>query len=175
MNTIFPIQLFNTKLANPDFSKFVFNMKNTFINKPSEALWSSSLIYHPNLDDYNNIEQFPVSDWLIWCVMEDFRIYEHTFIVYPKPNLKVFELDDNNMSQLPLNDRTEQGFIDFVKLKLQGYDGFHLTRKMLYRYKYEMFSAWDVESTVWFNALWIDSIEEIPNYKDKLIKHFKGK
>lgn len=173
MNTIFPVQLFNTKLANPDFSKFVFNMKNTFINKPCNALWTSSLIYYFGLND--DSEKFPVSSWLMWCIYEDFRVHEHTFIVHPKPNLKVFELNDDNISELPLTDGTEQGFINFAKLKIQGYDGFHLTEKMLYKYKYELFSAWDVESTCWFNTSWIDSIEEIPNYKDRLINHFKNK
>lgn len=171
-NVIIPIQLFNTKNKQPNFSQYKFNyMYQDFVNKPELAFWTS-----PLKEKYN----FPVSPWINWCVHAEFRIYKYSFILYPKPHLKIYTINSlEDIKKLPLIRQDGYCYINFEELS-KSYDGLYVTADAIHQLncvslKEGLFllNSWDVESICWFNSNWIERFELITNYRSKLFNILK--
>lgn len=131
------------------------------INKPSGCFWTSSY-----LDMYNKI---PNSDWTYWVKMEEFDEYNKFFLITPKNNLRIYEIDsieDIMLAPLIYDEFKFRKSINY-KLLSKHFDGVHLTLHgsvVLHSYyskTYNNMNAWDVESTSWFNMDWIKKVEMI--------------
>lgn len=135
-----------------------FDLVNRLESKPKKALWSSTL--HDG-----------TSEWEQWCFYEEpewIEGVEH-WVFVPKTDTKVFTVDSvEDAKKLPI---ISIGFssrlIDFRKLAGDGFDGLHLTSKGAQDLHWGVkglgfdFNSWDVESTVWFNTRWIQSIHRL--------------
>ena len=141
-----------------DFHNCVFNLDNAGIemNKPEEALWTS---------EYR--EPWDGIPWLKWCDDWDFWMErgEVLYKITPKKNLKVAEINTAD----DYRNIAGNSFIDYHGLKKQGFDGLHFTqRAALLGQKFslgvsslcDLLYAISYESTVWFNADWIEKIEK---------------
>ena len=159
-------QIFNTEDKKLDFSKYIFNLEcNSIINKPQRALWTSPI---------KTINDVLISPWLYWCLLEDFRIYKHTYILYLKENLRILTI--NNENDLKLLPRIVFEFgtcLDFKALS-EYYDGIYLTENgasELHSIRENIsFNSWDVESVCWFNVEWIKDTYYIKDYYKYLEK-----
>ena len=176
--TVFPTQVLNSQEKEPEFHNYLFNLEiDIWLNKPKKALWTSPLKMYDK-----NGESFPISPWLFWCYYENFRIYDYTFIIYPKTNLKLYKIENDqdieNVPKIKLKNYDNILSINFERLKEENYDGVYLTAIGANKYhslkqSYMSFNTWDVESICWFHTNWIQSIELIPNYRKKLFKFMK--
>ena len=144
-----------------------FDLEANFgINKPLQAVWSSSLI------EFNN--QLPETGWSQWCEVEEYgnikeaKVFELTFkeepkLIVVKRYKDLVELNDKGLLSLD-NDyitRKQYGVINYQAILDKGYDGIRVTANAilesrgLLRFSDEHvpinvnFSAWDCESTCW--------------------------
>ena len=141
----------NTQLLiySSDFSisKVKFNFTNS-LNKPYEALWTSTLI------DTNS------SQWELWYQINEFNVdkYKIKYKIIPKDNLKIFEI--NNQEDLNFLPKQFDCFLDKYVINFNKvsklFDGIHCIN-----YTLPQLYGWDCESTIWFNTNWIKSIEKI--------------
>lgn len=169
---------------NRDFKlyKVDFDLESIFINKPNEALWTSSL------DKDNKY----MSAWIEWASYEDFILKECLYKIVPKKDIRIFEIDgiddlvEISTERIPDDDVFGSFYqIDFRDLKHKGFDGVHLTTKgnlqlhnpplhrIMIGNKLRTIvgvNGWDCESSVWFNTEWIDDIvrvtDDISQYLD---------
>ena len=153
--TEMPPQIFCTDNETFEFRQIHDIVTWVVPNKPSAGLWTSSAF----------MDSPYLSPWQEWCANNDYHCGIHHFTLIPKTNLKVFE--PNSLSEL----RTIEPelpilppSIDFAWYAREGYDGFHVTDRMLNMPADDIhpFHGWDCESTVWFNYDWIARVEKIP-------------
>jgi hypothetical protein len=165
---------------NFDPSKADFDLSASVVNKPNMALWTSTLISKKS----SAWDKWCKDNWYPRC-----KGKPEKYILRPKDNLKIVEIDnDDDFKDLPtislldyLYKDSDKAFdekdsilnfsrmIDFEKLANDGHDGIHLTERgaTIYHTNYNSdeytmnFNSWDAESTVWFNANWIDSIVKL--------------
>ena len=141
---------------------------NFSINKPLQAVWSSSLIEF--------INQLPVTGWSQWCKAEDYcdieeaKVFELKFkeepkLIVVKTNKDLVELNNEGLLSIDTEYRysslVKHGVINYKAILDKGYDGIRVTEnailesKGLLRFSDEHvpinvnFSAWDCESTCW--------------------------
>lgn len=135
-----------------------FNLTSHFNGKPKKALWTST---------YLNPEE--ISDWYLWCKEEEFELRDCLYLIKPKENIKVLELNSiEDLVKLPTVRLFNQVILDFNLIAKRGYYGIHLTRYGLSNIRglsinypnsvISSFWSWDCESTVWFNTDWIERI-----------------
>ena len=143
-----------------DINKVKFDLEPIeYLNKPTSALWTSSV----QKDEKDELS----SEWREWCIDENFAnpYSRRRTILIPKKDTKVFQLNWKTEKEL-LTKRSRPRFIfaayhvDWSALVEAGYDGFNLPCKTGLGMLLGGcdFSAWDCESTVWFNTDWIDKI-----------------
>ena len=141
-----------------DLKKCQFDLTPHFNGKPKKALWTSTYI-----------DKESISSWYLWCCMEDFELKDCLYLIEPKSNIKVVELNDvEDLLDLPTVRVFNQVTLDFERIAKRGYFGIHLTKEGFWSIKdlsiYHLnsvvssFWGWDCESTVWFNTDWINEI-----------------
>ena len=142
---------------------------NFSINKPLQAVWSSSLIEF--------INQLPVTGWSQWCKAEDYcdieeaKVFELKFkeepkLIVVKTNKDLVELNDKGLLSIDTEyyrygSPVKRGVINYKAILDKGYDGIRVTENAIVESKvlhlidvlpssiYVDFSAWDCESTCW--------------------------
>lgn len=153
-----------------DIDKVSFNLAVRSTNKPTRALWTSSLLDNGG------------SAWQDWCDAEDFPYCsgEHNkYILYPKKDIRLIEFDmPEDFEDIPLCEGDwdygwyVRKYINFIELSKLGYDGFHVTddgacRGKLFPWMGDVMveianlGCYDCESTVCFNTDWIDKYERV--------------
>lgn len=166
----------NLVLGNEEFN---LESRGMAINKPFNAVWSSSLInFRGNL---------PETSWSEWCEYECYgdinssSVYEIVFRLEPKI-LTIKSLSDfKYLRGLLFHDKEfsihENDFaINFNKAKEVGFDGINLTEDALieskmFRYNDQLnicFDAWDCESTVWLNSNTFKEYRYLGKYNELL-------
>lgn len=142
----------------PDASKFRPVRNRSF--KPLGGLWTSTYL-----------GKHPYSDWIDWCLSNEFwqGIEGEGYVLRPtrEVNILTFEsaVDLYVFQQLP---ETENNNVDYEALA-EIYDGMHMSRYFIDQFRlayYDKFdltiSTWDAESTLWFK--WCFDIEQtLPN------------
>ena len=154
------------------------------INKPLQAVWSSSLI------EFNN--QLPETGWSQWCEAEDYgnieeaKVFELKFkeepnLIVVKTYKDIVELNDKGLLSID-NDyiTTKQyGTINYQAILDKGYDGISVTAIAILesrglRFSDEQvpinvnFSAWDCESTCWVTNRCFKEYKYLGIYRDLL-------
>ena len=138
---------------------------NFDINKPLQAVWSSSLI------EFNN--QLPETGWSQWCEAEEYgnieeaKVFELTFkeepkLIVVKRYKDLVELNDKGLLSLDNDYITgkQYGTINYQAILDKGYDGIRVTAIAILESRelrfsdehvpiYVNFSTWDCESTCW--------------------------
>lgn len=138
---------------------------NFGINKPLQAVWTSSLIEFKN--------QLPETGWSQWCEIEDYgnieeaKVFELKFkeepkLIVVKTYKDLVELNDKGLlSTVNGYITTKQyGTINYQAILDNGYDGIRVTTNTILESRglqfsdertpiYVNFSAWDCESTCW--------------------------
>lgn len=157
---------------------------NFGINKPLQAVWSSSLI------EFNN--QLPETGWSQWCEAEDYgnieeaKVFELKFkeepkVIVVKTCKDLVELNDKGLLFLD-NDYTtskQYGIINYQAILDKGYDGIRVTATAILeskglRFSGEHvpinvnFSAWDCESTCWVTNRCFKEYKYLGIYRDLL-------
>ena len=157
---------------------------NFGINKPLQAVWSSSLI------EFNN--QLPETGWSQWCEAEDYgnieeaKVFELKFkeepnLIVVKTYKDIVELNDKGLLSID-NDyiTTKQyGTINYQAILDKGYDGISVTTIAILesrglRFSDEQvpinvnFSAWDCESTCWVTNRCFKEYKYLGIYRDLL-------
>ena len=157
---------------------------NFGINKPLQAVWSSSLI------EFNN--QLPETGWSQWCEAEDYgnieeaKVFELKFkeepnLIVVKTYKDIVELNDKGLLSID-NDyiTTKQyGTINYQAILDKGYDGISVTAIAILesrglRFSDEQvpinvnFSAWDCESTCWVTNRCFKEYKYLGIYSDLL-------
>lgn len=145
---------------NPDNCQF--DLASHFNGKPKKALWTSA---------YLNLEE--ISDWYLWCRAEEFELRGCLYLIEPKENIKLLELNSiEDLVELPTVRLFNQVILDFNLIAKRGYSGIHLTGGLLFDIRRNMIRrpsilvdsvaeslySWDCESTVWFNTDWINKL-----------------
>ncbi len=121
------------------------------VQKPKKALWTSTF-------------ENGSSDWCEWLLREEWYVNKHFFLLKPRKDVRVLTIASREDGELIPRD--EKGYIDFFALAAEGWDGLrvlaNLTGFCFHADGSEnLFGFWDVESTVWFNTDWVESVEEI--------------
>ena len=153
--TEMPPQIFST-----DNEVFEFRTIHGIItwavpNKPSAGLWTSTAF----------TDSLFLSAWQEWCANNDYHCGSHHFSLIPKTKLKVFE--PSGLSDLHIIEPEHPLIppsIDFARYVQEGYDGFHVSDRILNMPAdddFHPFHGWDCESTVWFNYNWITRVEKL--------------
>jgi hypothetical protein len=122
------------------------------------------------------------SDWVRWCIGENFDDPEHMswLVLTPAEDVRLFEIDSHRdlmrlikeYPHLPpeswgsyLTSLLDYTSIDFERMCVDGYDGIHLTEKgndeVHLSFPVNM-NGWDVESTVWFRWCFVAEREVKP-------------
>ena len=139
---------------------------NFGINKPLQAVWSSSLI------EFNN--QLPETGWSQWCEIEDYgnikeaKVFELKFkeepkLIVVKTYKDLVELNNKGLLYIDSDYITSKhyGTINYQAILDKGYDGIRVTENVILESRglefadillssvYVNFSAWDCESTCW--------------------------
>ena len=157
---------------------------NFGINKPLQAVWSSSLI------EFNN--QLPETGWSQWCEVEDYgnieesKVFELKFKEVPKVIVvKTYKdlVELNNKGLLSLNNgyitSKQYGTINYQAILDKGYDGIRVTANAILESRglrfsdehvsiYVNFSAWDCESTCWVTNRCFKEYKYLGIYRDLL-------
>lgn len=119
------------------------------MNKPYGGLWTST--YNP---EYG-------SDWIRWCIGNDFSTHFDGFILYPKQDTRILTIDSledlkNIFSEYGLKNELLFPFsecLDFEAIS-KDYDGVNLTENGQWETRFSFphtLYGWDCESTVWTN------------------------
>lgn len=161
-----------------------FNGRMTVLNKPSNALWGST--YTPR--------EYYQSDWIRWCINEDFNIdkYSHGVIYNLHKSARILDISNPDDYKNKIIDKdylmedttilsssTKLLIIDWDAVA-RDYDAFHLSRDAVWNMRYGMdfdnnkikykdFYAWDAESWVIFNKDCINK-GSIQNVNLKIIR-----
>lgn len=157
---------------------------NFGINKPLQAVWSSSLI------EFNN--QLPETGWSQWCEAEDYgnieeaKVFELKFkeepnLIVVKTYKDLVELNDKGLLSIDnVYITTKQyGTINYQAILDKGYDGISVTAIAILesrglRFSDEQvpinvnFSAWDCESTCWVTNRCFKEYKYLGIYRDLL-------
>ena len=157
---------------------------NFGINKPLQAVWSSSLI------EFNN--QLPETGWSQWCEAEEYgnieeaKVFELKFkeepkLIVVKTCKDLVELNDKGL--LSLNNgyftSKQYGTINYQAILNKGYDGIRVTATAILESRglrfsdehvpiYVNFSAWDCESTCWVTNRCFKEYKYLGIYRDLL-------
>ena len=152
----FPDQLYCGGTLNLEMMTPVGNDGGS--EKPNGGLWTST---------YNPKNPHTPSDWVRWCVSQDFGITAYCNIIEIKPSARIYTIDKyDDLKKLgerfphPVTRRRVGGgvrrFVNWVKIS-KVYDAVHLTHRGVgatlsgWGDERELsFGGWDVESTVWF-------------------------
>ena len=146
---------------------------STLMNKPTGGFWTSTVLGTRKYDIDGNLYHIPYSDWMDWCIAERFKIGDKIFVIHPKDNLKVYDINtENDLLNVPIVNGISDNCIDYKLLWQEGYDGVHISQYIamalhLHSFNKLMFNSWDSESTCWFNIHWIR------DYKVIDFKHIK--
>ena len=158
---------------------------NFGINKPLQAVWSSSLI------EFNN--QLPETGWSQWCEVEDYgnieesKVFELKFkeepkVIIVKTYKDLVELNDKGLLSLNSGYLTSKqyGTINYQAILDKGYDGIRVTENVILESRglefadillssvYVNFSAWDCESTCWVTNRCFKEYKYLGIYRDLL-------
>ena len=158
-------QLLTLKKEKGEFDQDIseFLLSGQYTNKPSSAIWTSSLVGKDE-SAWTRWWSYEMPEWL-----ENIRKY----ILVPKQNLRILEIScEEDLAGLP---KTEPArtigigpmVLDFQRIHSLGFSGIHLTEdgaSTLHfgSVKYDIdFNAWDMESTVWLEPNCFESVKEI--------------
>ena len=159
---------------------------NFGINKPLQAVWSSSLI------EFNN--QLPETGWSQWCEAEDYgnikeaKVFELKFkeepkVIVVKTNEDLVELNDKGLLSIDYyrySSLVKHVAINYKAILDKGYDGIRVTENVISEHRvlpftnvllssiYVDFSAWDCESTCWVTNRCFKEYKYLGIYKDLL-------
>lgn len=157
---------------------------NFGINKPLQAVWSSSLI------EFNN--QLPETGWSQWCEAEDYgnieeaKVFELKFkeepnLIVVKTYKDLVELNDKGLLSIDNVYITTKQYstINYQAILDKGYDGISVTAIAILesrglRFSDERvpinvnFSAWDCESTCWVTNRCFKEYKYLGIYRDLL-------
>lgn len=156
-------QLITLKKRKGEFDQNIseFSLVGQSRNKPSLAIWTSSLIRENE------------SAWTRWCSCEMPEWIENVrkYILIPKQDLRILEIScEEDLAGLP---KTNPVFsigmmvLDFEKIHDLGFSGIHLTEEGAVALhfgsrKYDLdFNSWDMESTVWLESNCFKSVKEL--------------
>ena len=131
-----------------DLKKCQFDLTPHFNGKPKKALWTSSYI-----------DEESISSWYIWCCMEDFELKNCLYLIEPKSEIKVLELNNaEDLLDLPTVRVFNQVTLDFERIIKEGL--WSIKDLSIYYLNLVFSSFWgrDCESTAWFNVDWINRI-----------------
>ena len=158
---------------------------NFGINKPLQAVWSSSLIEF--------INQLPETGWSQWCKMEEYgnieeaKVFELKFkeepkLIVVKRYKDLVELNDKGLLSIDSDYITSKqyGTINYQAILDKGYDGIRVTAIAILESRglrifgeqpvpiNVNFSAWDCESTCWVTNRCFKEYKYLGIYRDLL-------
>jgi hypothetical protein len=155
---------YNYQLAMPAIKKLQSVKKNTtndaaFLNKPDNGFWTSTL----KGDNW--------SEWAEWSEAEDFSDISSGTVLEIQKGVSMYIIDNKSHMEKLLKkfpyESIGNTFIDFVKFS-KVYDALYVTKQGALKNKgMSGLSAWDVESTVWFNTKKLKIIRNIDYTKEQ--------